>query len=567
MFEAISTEILFGFQKSRDIISVFWSPRTVIVNRDNMTTSDGELLRAYAEIRSETAFAGFVERRIGFVYATALRETGGDAHLAQDVAQAVFSLVAKKAGALAGHERLAGWLYTTTTHIARRERRNAQTRVRYEQEGALMNALQKNENDDSADLGKLRPLLNDALDTLRRDERETVLLRFFEGRTFGEIGARLKMSEDAARMRVTRAVEKMRTAFAKRGVTSSAAALGALLAAEAAHAAPAGLAATVSSGAISAAGAGAVAAGALATAMSVAADVLMFMSTTKVMMIAAATLVLAIGGAFYGAHSVRAAEKSLAEAKRENSVLRSRARAVEEQAKTTQAEADVANMSREERVALGEAFLDAHPKMKQALYAYGKAKTAGRFYRLRSELGMTDEQWEEFLRIRGKIADGFGYGITNPKLGRYNGMIVMLPKPGESWREEMRALLGDDGYARFEEEEKRGPSNESAHTYMTPSNYLAAALYFTDSPLSAAQARQLDELVIREVGEGKSLMPQEDRAWNAVCEQASGFLSEPQIEALKKKRSMDTWTRDEIKNRQKIIGEMLEAQQRGGKNK
>jgi DNA-directed RNA polymerase specialized sigma24 family protein len=58
--------------------------------------------------------------------------------------------------------------------------------------------------------GALLPMLDDALGALRAGERDAVLLRFFEGRGFAEIGNALKMSEDAARMRVTRAVEKMR---------------------------------------------------------------------------------------------------------------------------------------------------------------------------------------------------------------------------------------------------------------------------------------------------------------------------------------------------------------------
>jgi DNA-directed RNA polymerase specialized sigma24 family protein len=79
---------------------------------------DAELLRSYAETRSETAFAGFVERRVGFVYASALRQVGGDAHAAQDVTQAVFVLAAKKAGRLAGHACLGGWLHTATCNVA-----------------------------------------------------------------------------------------------------------------------------------------------------------------------------------------------------------------------------------------------------------------------------------------------------------------------------------------------------------------------------------------------------------------------------------------------------------------
>ena len=528
-------------------------------------TNDAELLRAYAESRSETAFAGFVGRRVGFVYATALRETGGDAHLSQDVAQAVFSLAAKRAGALAGHERLAGWLYTTTTRMARHERRDAQTRARYEERAAIMNALQADEYvgganvgdggggaGDVGDAGKLRPLLNDALDGLREDERESVLLRFFEERSFGEIGARLKMSEDAARMRVSRAIEKMRVAFARRGVTSSASALGALLAAEAAQAAPAGLAASVSSGAISAAGAAGVGAGVLTGAGAAAAvtDVLIFMSTTKTMMIAAAVAVLAVGGAFYGTHSERVAERSLADAKREKSLLVSRARVAEEQMKTAQAKEEEANSSLawEDRFARGEAFLNAYPKVRQSLNAIAKAWAATKLYRLRGELGMTDEQWEEFLRIRG-VTGNTVFSERRPGMGQYSGMALpLLAADDKNWSEEMRTFLGDAGYARFQEEENFG---------FPRSDGLAAALWFTDTPLSAGQAKQLDELFSRWDKENKtSLQPEDDNVWNAFLAQASEFLSAPQIEALNNKRAVDAWQKEQNEGTSKLREEM-----------
>ena len=58
---------------------------------------DPALLRRFADENSEAAFRELVERRIDFVYATALRQVGGDAHLAQEVAQSVFLDLARKA--------------------------------------------------------------------------------------------------------------------------------------------------------------------------------------------------------------------------------------------------------------------------------------------------------------------------------------------------------------------------------------------------------------------------------------------------------------------------------------
>ena len=51
---------------------------------------DLELLRSYVHERSEAAFTELVQRHLPLVYSVSLRRVGGDAHLAEDVAQRVF---------------------------------------------------------------------------------------------------------------------------------------------------------------------------------------------------------------------------------------------------------------------------------------------------------------------------------------------------------------------------------------------------------------------------------------------------------------------------------------------
>src|SRR3954470_17071911 len=84
------------------------------VTRKMAMVDDRELLRRYARHQAEEAFAELVQRHLPLVYSAALRQVGGDRHMAQDVTQSVFSDLARKAASLAQHELLTGWLYTST---------------------------------------------------------------------------------------------------------------------------------------------------------------------------------------------------------------------------------------------------------------------------------------------------------------------------------------------------------------------------------------------------------------------------------------------------------------------
>jgi RNA polymerase sigma factor (sigma-70 family) len=211
-------------------------------------SDDAELLRRYADDHSEEAFAELVRRNLGLVYHAALRQCG-DAHQAEDVAQTVFNDLAQKARELGSRPMLAGWLYTSARFAALRVARTEGRRRARETEAHLMKEL-LDRAEPADNWEQLRTLIDGALQRLGEREREAVLLRYFEGRPFAEIGSRLAVSEDAARMRVERALEKMRGILRRSGVTSTAAALGEALATQAGAAVPAGAAAKIAAAAL-----------------------------------------------------------------------------------------------------------------------------------------------------------------------------------------------------------------------------------------------------------------------------------------------------------------------------
>ncbi len=213
---------------------------------------DAELLRRYIESGSEPAFTEFVRRHLALVYFTAVRGTVGDSALAEEVVQEVFSVAARRARRLIGHSAPVGWLHTTTRHVAARALRRERTRRHYEQQSAL-HAMITGEGE--LDWTRLRPVVDEALEDLKANEREAILVRFFEGRAFADLGQAWRTSEDAARMRVDRAMEKLRAALERRGIASVASALATALTAQAAIPAPAGMLATVSGAALAAAAA------------------------------------------------------------------------------------------------------------------------------------------------------------------------------------------------------------------------------------------------------------------------------------------------------------------------
>jgi RNA polymerase sigma factor (sigma-70 family) len=206
------------------------------------TQDDMALVREFAAHQSEAAFETLVARHVSLVYSAALRQTG-QAHLAEEVTQAVFVILAQKAGRLRADTLLTGWLFQTTRYAAATERRARLRRQHYETEAQMESAMA--DTPEETAWTRIAPLLDEALAALGETDRRVVLLRYFENQTAAEVAATLKLKEAAAHKRLSRALEKLRRFFSKRGIALSAATLAGAVSAHAVQAAPAGLTATI----------------------------------------------------------------------------------------------------------------------------------------------------------------------------------------------------------------------------------------------------------------------------------------------------------------------------------
>lgn len=256
-----------------------------------------ELLRRFADENAQEAFAELVRAKINLVYASALRQVGGDAHLAQDVTQSVFLALAAQATKLKRHPVLTGWLFTTTRFLAAKALRGQR---RWHDREVEANSAYSPTDSTDATWHELRPIIDDALSELSEKDRAVLLLRFFEDRNLSDIGVAIGLSENAARMRTERALEKLRTRLTRRGITSTAAVLCTALTSNAATSAPVGLASSVTGTAL--AGSNLILASGFA---GLGAVIFQTMSTMKLVLGAVAAIALFGVGAYVGGNTAQ----------------------------------------------------------------------------------------------------------------------------------------------------------------------------------------------------------------------------------------------------------------------
>ena len=504
---------------------------------------DAELLRRYVETRSESAFAALVERHLGLVYGAALRRLGGDPSRATEVAQDVFISLARQAPVLLSRPSLAGWLHTSTRHAALNFLRAEHRRLTRQHTALALAAVNTPDSANDAEWDHLRPLLDAALDQLNETDRTLLLLRFFEQHPFAQIGAQLRLTEDAARIRTARALEKLRAHLARHGITSTAAALGVALAAQPLTAAPSGLAATLTAGALAG-----------TTFTGTALGLTLMTATTKTLLATVALVTtLAIGTAVYQSHRAEHALHLLADLQQERDALNRQNSDLNSLLSTSSAEISRLTTQQKETVAKLTAAAAQKPTNVNSVDvswlnpAFGPVWVAQqssalsmRYGQLYRELQLTPEQIARFEKIQTELKQALadvwtlaanqGLPISGPDVTR------LTHEPTEQARKNLEALLGGTGLAKFNKYEDGNATRELVAS-------LAGNVYYSDTPLTADQGSALTALItantetkkipMRAEGANTIYTVRKETNWDSVTAQASGLLSSSQLIALK----------------------------------
>src|SRR5215471_4157980 len=186
---------------------------------------DFELLQRFTRDGEQPAFADIVRRHLDLVFATALRKVE-DSGAAQEVAQNVFAVLARKAWQFAPDDSLPAWLHKTALLESKTWLRGELRRRRREQGAAELATTMKTPEDQRA-FRALLPLLDEALLSLREKDRTALLLRFYESQSLRDVGVAFGVSEDTAQKRVQTALEKLAQFFKRHGFKTATSALAA----------------------------------------------------------------------------------------------------------------------------------------------------------------------------------------------------------------------------------------------------------------------------------------------------------------------------------------------------
>ncbi len=432
--------------------------------------SDVQLLRDYAEGSHEAAFRELVTRHTDLVYSAALRQVNSP-DLAGDIAQGVFTDLARKAPQvarqMAGGHSLAGWLHRGTRYAALNHWRD--TRRRLANESQAMEQLLINAGS-APDWERIRPLLDEGLDSLSEEDREALLLRYFKNQDFRTVGLALGISDDTAQKRVSRALERLREFFSKRRVAIGASGLVVLISANAIQAAPVGLTAAIFAAA-------AVPGAAVATSTAIAATKMIAMTTLQKTLMTAALAVVAGAGIYEARQAAQLREQNQALQRQQGSLSdqlqqlrRERDDATNRVAVLTDEVAglkknasellklrgEVGVLHREKAVADSQNTVSkalADPETRKTIREHNKMVASGIYSELAKRLQLTPEQTGHFNDLLADHAmDNIDLVMQALRDGKSQVEVRQIFSASDAaFQGKVQALLGDDALTQFQD--------------------------------------------------------------------------------------------------------------------
>jgi hypothetical protein len=408
------------------------------------------------------------------------------------------------------------------------------------------------------------PLLDEAMSQLNERDRNAIVLRFFEGKPLKEVGDALGASEDAAQMRVGRALDKLRDFFHRRGITVPAAALAAAISENSIQAAPAGLAASVAAGAVQASAL-------TVSTLTLVTGAIHIMTSTKIGVAigacAAATIIALqwqqistqkqtvtqletqVAQMKPQAQTDQAMQAKIEKLQEQNAayaktiegmhhdVAKARAHASDALAGKSAAIAAAAKAAGTKGNSMADMFKD--PEMLKAMRPMQLATTKMMYGPLVKQLNLSPEQADQFYGI---IVDNGLKSVQAMQSGTISPEDMTAST--QSMEAALQSLLGDAGYAQYQNFTKNDMADQTLFTAMkndfadnplsdTQQQQLLQAMktarqsVTANSPVDPSQANPSDKMAA--MGQA---MQQQEQMNQSVLQQAAAFLSPAQLQTL-----------------------------------
>ncbi|MGF1578179.1 MAG: RNA polymerase sigma factor [Gemmataceae bacterium] len=194
-------------------------------------SSDRELLLRFTDNRDEAAFRALVIRHGPMVQGVCHRVLG-EHHAVDDVFQATFLVLIRRADSIRQKELLANWLYGVAYRLASRAKVDSAIRRNRESKSETRDATGPVDELASQELSAV---LDEELSQLSDGLRSAFLLCYVEGLTRDQAAEELGLSVRTLHRRLERSKELLRVRLQNRGVTLSGAMLGVFLTEETAR--------------------------------------------------------------------------------------------------------------------------------------------------------------------------------------------------------------------------------------------------------------------------------------------------------------------------------------------